>query len=267
MNGFFPYLQSFEVHMDMIAIGASGMRAQQQVIEILSANVANVNTPSYKRAEPRLRASGFSSLVAGASDAAPALLPLGVTFESSSRQMTTGQLRKTGRELDLTIRGDGFFVLTTPDGEQLFTRNGDFQVDQDGYLVGANGLRLDSNIQVPPDVSELVISANGEVRATLPDERITLGTIAVAQFANQDQLTLMSGGVYSANEHSGPPVMVEPGMENSGVLAQGFLESSNVQIVEEFVSLVVAQRAYEASAKMVQAADEMATIANGLIRG
>lgn len=252
--------------MDMIAIGASGMRAQQQVLETLSSNIANVNTPSYKRAEPRLHATGFAHVFDGPDDVSPVVVPAGVSFDASTRLMTSGPLRKTGRELDVVIRGNGFFVLAAPDGEQLFTRNGDFRVDSEGYLVGANGLRVDTDVQIPPDATSIEIAANGAVSAKMRDGITALGMLTIAQFAAPEKLTFMPGGVYGANEQSGAAAVVEPGTENTGQLAQGFLESSNVQIVDEFVSLVVAQRAYEASAKMVQAADEMATIANGLLR-
>lgn len=256
---------------DSIAIGASGMRAQQQVVETLSANIANVNTPSYKRVQPQLRASGFSAAMLNedAPDASGALLLSqlgGVSSDIPLRDMTLGALKKTERPLDIAIRGNGFFALTRPDGSTVYSRNGNFRLDGEGYLVDANGYRLQSDIQMPPEAASPQVDPDGRVHAIINNKDEVIGSIELARFAAPDYLAYESGGIYQSTDQSGEAEMVAIADGGVGPLAQGYLETSNVKIVDEFVSLVVAQRAYEASAKMVQAADEMTSIANGLLR-
>lgn len=252
--------------IDSIAIGVSGMKAQQEVVETLSANIANVNTPAYKRVEPRLRTVGFSALI---NDETAMQAPGmgGVRFDAPRRTMDSGVLKKTDRALDLAVRGGGFFALTRPDGGIVYSRNGDFRADDEGFLVDANGYRLSPEIQIPRDAAGVRIDAEGQVFATRNQKEESLGQIELTRFAAPDRLAYDTGGIYRPTEASGEGESMAIADGGVGTLAQGFLETSNVKIVDEFVSLVVAQRAYEASAKMVQAVDEMASLANGLLRG
>lgn len=256
---------------DSISIGVSGMKAMQQVVETLSANIANVNTPSYKRVEPQMKAIGFSSWLPSDSDESSSVqsnnVSSGVRFTEPRRAMAEGQLKKTDRVLDLAIRGNGFFPLNRPDGVVVYTRNGDFRADADGFLVDANGYRLASDIQLPADAKNIRINSDGRVYGTVNDKEEEFGQIELASFAAPDQLAYENGGIYRPTDASGEAEISPITDGKGGTIAQGYLETSNVKIVDEFVSLVVAQRAYEANAKMVQAMDEMSSLANGLLKG
>lgn len=256
---------------DSIAIGVSGMKAMQQVVETLSANVANVNTPSYKRVEPQMKTIGFSSWLPAEGDenasAQNISVSSGVRFTAPRRSMTEGQLKKTDRALDLAIRGNGFFPLNRPDGVVVYTRNGDFRADAEGFLVDANGYRLASDIQIPTDAKNIRIASDGRVYGTITDKEENLGQIELASFGAPEQLAYENGGIYRPTDASGEAEISPIADGKGGTIAQGYLETSNVKIVDEFVSLVVAQRAYEANAKMVQAMDEMSSLANGLLKG
>lgn len=255
---------------DSIAIGVSGMKAMQQLVETLSANVANVNTPSYKRIEPQMKTIGFSSWLPSDDEQVSVQnsnTSGGVRFVDPRRNMTEGQLKKTDRALDLAIRGNGFFPLNSPDGTVLYSRNGDFRTDAEGFLVDSNGYRLAVEIQIPSDAKDIRISSDGRVFGTLGDKEEELGQIELASFNAPDQLAYENGGLYRATETSGEADIKTVAEGLGGTISQGYLETSNVKIVDEFVSLVVAQRAYEANAKMVQAMDEMSSLANGLLRG
>lgn len=253
--------------VDAIAVGISGMKAQQQVVETLSSNIANVNTPSFKRVEPRLRAIGFSTIY-GAENARHSehATPEAVQLVEHQRHMDTGGLKKTGRSLDLAIKGSGFFALQRANGSLVYSRNGDFYTDDEGYLVQPNGLRLVGDIQIPRNAESVEIDASGKVVAQVGGKQEFVGQIELARFNAPEKLAYGDGGLYSPTEMSGEAEMYEPASE-VGTLAQGYIETSNVKIVDEFVTLVIAQRAYEANVKMVQAADEMASQANGLLRG
>lgn len=256
--------------IDPVYIGRSGLRAQQQMVETISNNIANLNATAFKKEVAQLSpvravADRFADSLKPA--AAQAGQVLGVQVTGVQRDMSQGQLQTTGRPLDLAIQGNGFFVLQRPDGSEAYARAGEFTVSEDGFMVDRNGNRLQPDIQIDGDASNLVVDRSGLVSVTQTDgSSLALGQLQIARFANPDNLTLDGTGVYLAGSQSGKAVDVKPGEEQAGLVMQGYLESSNVSLVDEFTSLVMAQRAYEASAKVVQTAGELFDAANGLLR-
>jgi flagellar basal-body rod protein FlgG len=258
--------------LDALYIGATGMNAQQLQVEAIANNLANVNTNGYKKNRVSFEdllyrdVAGASALVDG--EFASPRLGIGVAVAAAGKIFTDGELKRSDSPLDFAIRGRGFFEVLMPDGGAAYTRAGNFSVDRDGFLATADGRQLRPLIQVPSEARELVVDANGRLSALLPGERdrTDLGQIELVDFVNPGALAPIGDNLYQANERSGQPILGKPGEVGLGAIAQGFVESSNVKLVEELVSLVVAQRAYEINSKIVQASDEMLGIINGLRR-
>jgi flagellar basal-body rod protein FlgG len=257
---------------DALYVGATGMRAHQMQVDTIANNVANVNTTGFRR-ETVSFSSVMAALQGGATD------PLAESVRSSlasrgagaiaSLQLSThgGELRKTDAPLDVAIDGNGFLEVTLPDGTPAYTRAGALSLDADGVLSGA-GYPLSARIAIPADASALRITPNGRVVANLPDRsEVELGTIELATFANPAGLESMGGNLYRATTGSGEMRLGAAGESGHGLIRQGFLEASNVQLVDELVSLMLAQRGFEMNSKIVQAADQMAGITNALYRG
>ncbi|WP_035060047.1 flagellar hook-basal body protein [Andreprevotia chitinilytica] len=253
--------------IDPIYIGRSGLRAQQQAVTTISNNIANLSATGFKREIAQQSAvvsvSPLRGQVGGAADAQP----LGVTVSAIERNMSQGQLQETGRPLDVAISGGGFFVLQRPDGEQVYARAGAFGVDGEGYMADRNGNRLQPEIQIQGDASDLAIDRTGLVTIRKPDGSFEeLGELQIARFSNPDGLMMDGSGVYLESDRAGQAIDSKAGEASSGYFMQGYLENSNVNLVDEFTSLVMAQRAYEASAKVVQTAGSLFEVANGLLR-
>jgi flagellar basal-body rod protein FlgG len=258
--------------LDSLYIAATGMNAQQMGIDTISNNLANVNTPAFKKGRV-----GFSDLMyrelaranglAGSADNTMRS-GVGVGITGMSKLFTAGELKKTEAPLDLAIRGRGFFEVTLADGTHAYTRAGALQIDKDGLLATAEGHVLDPSIRIPDDAASVTIEAGGRVLAVVPDEKdpVEVGVLQLADFVNPGGLQPQGDNLYLPTEKSGDAFTGKPGEANFGSLAQGFLESSNVKLIEEFINLIVAQRAYEVSAKAIQASDEMLGIANNLRR-
>lgn len=262
---------------DALYIGATGMQAQQLNVETIANNLANVNTTGYKRARV-----SFSDLVArdpartaalgDATDAGllqPALrLGTGVGIASVSRLFDTGDARKTDAPFDITVQGDGFFEVLTPDGTSAYTRGGTWKVNKDGQLATLGGLPLKQAIQIPDDVQALLVQPDGRVQARVANQpnALDLGRIELVRFTSPQGLLAQGDGIYRSSSASGEAMPVRSGDEGAGRIAQGYLEGSNVKMVDEMVNLMVAQRTYEANAKIVQAADEILGLVNGLRR-
>ncbi len=256
--------------LDSLYIAATGMHAQQLNVDTISNNLANVNTLGFKRARVNFEDLVYRALPGARREASDttARLGSGVVIGSAAQIFSGGDLKKTDQPLDLALRGSGFFEVTLPDGGSAYTRAGSFQIDREGYLATAQGHHLSPAIQVPPDASAITIDASGVVRATLPDEvlPVELGQLELASFVNAGGLRPLGDNLYAATEQSGEAQTGKPGERGLAAVAQGFVETSNVKLVDEFVNLIVAQRAYEASAKAIQAADEMLGITNNLRR-
>ena len=257
---------------DALYVGATGMRAHQTQVDTIANNIANVNTNGFRR-----ETVNFSSVMAALQSSATD--PLGSSVRASlatrgagaiaSLQLSTngGELKQTQQPLDVAIDGRGFFEVTLPDGTPAYTRAGALSLDADGLLAGA-GLPLSGRIAVPADAGDLRITPDGRVLANLPDrEDVELGTIELAGFANPAGLESIGDNLFRATATSGEMQLGAPGAAGNGVLRQGFLESSNVQLVDELVALMIAQRGFEMNSKIVQAADQMLGITNALYEG
>jgi flagellar basal-body rod protein FlgG len=258
--------------IDSLYIGATGLNAQQLNVDTVANNLANVNTTGFKRSRVNFedvmyrevqRANGLPG-----SEGNAHLVGSGVGVAGTHKLFTAGELKKTDNAFDIAIRGDGFLEVTLVDGKQVYTRTGRLTVNKDGFLATAEGHALRPSISVPSDAKAIDIGANGMVLATFGDNRQPeeLGQIELASFGNMSGLMPLGENLYRSTESSGEPTYGKPGEDGRGSLAQGYLEASNVKLVEEMVGLMVAQRAYEVSAKVIQVSDELMSLSNNLRR-
>lgn len=244
---------------------ATGMDAQQTQIDVIAHNLANVNTTGFKKSRGEFH-DLFSQQLRGASQGEPGRAgnPLGVEIGQGVRVggthklFTQGASIQTGGKFDLAIKGDGFFKLARTEGE-AYSRSGNFTADAEGYLVNADGLRLEPQIQVPEGVTDVVVEANGQVKGKRPNETEwnTLGELKLYAFNNPAGMKSLGDQLYQPTSASGQPVEGTPGTGGLGAIAQKELEASNVQVVEEMIDLIAAQRAYEVNSKVIQATDQM----------
>jgi flagellar basal-body rod protein FlgG len=250
---------------------ASGMTAQQQEIDVISNNIANVNTTGYKTERASFQDLIYQTVKQpGAPTSDTTQNPtgfqigLGTQIAGTYGIFTQGNLIKTDRQLDLAIDGDGFFKVLLPDGTEAYTRDGNFMVDRDGRIVTADGYPLSPQITIPSNAVQISISEDGRVVALLSDNTTTeLGRITLVKFINPSGLKRIGSNLYIKTDASGDPIEANPTTEGLGSIKQGFLEASNVNIVEEMVNLITAQRAYEFNSKAIRAGDEMLrTVAN-----
>ncbi|MEO8113196.1 MAG: flagellar hook-basal body protein [Phenylobacterium sp.] len=251
-------------------IGATGLSAQQRALDVVANNIANLNTPGYKRTQARfaeLVAPQANPLDPSASVGQATSAMLGVSADMSPRDFTQGPLTLTGRPMDLAIDGTGFIELVGPAGQTLLWRGGSLQVNNDGYLAAANGMPLKAMISPPAGTTALTIGQDGKVQATVGGEADprSVGQIDLVQVKDLMSLSALDGGLFQpANDRDVTDSV--PGEEGAGVLRQGAMEASNVQLTDEMVSLLLMQRAYSANAQVVQAGDELMSIANSLRR-
>jgi flagellar basal-body rod protein FlgG len=264
---------------DALYIGATGMQAQQLNVDTIANNLANVNTVGFKKAHVSFTdlmvrevaqaelASADPSLALGALGALPPL-GAGVGVASVAKRFDAGDLKQTGSPLDVAINGEGFLEVVLPDGSRAFTRGGSLKVSPDGMLVTLAGNAVKPGITVPANATAITIGADGHVLITVPNEHAPTdaGQLELVKFANPGGLVALGDNLYRPGDTSGDPISARPGEDGVGTLAQGYLEGSNVRMVDEMVNLMVAQRAYEANVKVVQAADEMLAMVNGLRR-
>jgi len=251
-------------------IGATGLRSQQSALDVIANNIANINTPAFKRSEVR-----FSELVTPLTDsartdlAAPDLASLmaGVSMTSSPRVFEQGDLRQTDKPLDIAISGDGLIELMGPAGQTMLWRGGSLKVNADGYLAAENGMPLKAMIAVPQGTTALTIERDGTVRAQGDGESPTreIGQIDLVQPRDMDELSGLGGGLFKPDPNA-ELVALTPGEDGGGVLIQGSIEASNVDLAQEMVTLLLLQRAYAANAQVIQAGDQLMGIANGLKR-
>lgn len=258
--------------LNSLYIGATGMQAQQLNVDAIANNLANVNTTGYKKSrvtfEDLLYRTASSNAVANNNDGSPVALGLGTFVASNAKSFLGGELKQTESPLDLAIQGNGFFEVTLPDGSSAYTRHGAFRITSDGMLGTQAGYPLKQQIHVPAEATNIAIEATGRVMATLSNgtKPVELGQIELTTFPNPQGLDAVGGNLYSSTQISGQARVTKPGEEGSGTLFQGYLESSNVKLAEEMVNLVLAQRAYELNAKIIQTSDEMLAISNNLRR-
>lgn len=249
---------------DALYIAATGMKAQTAQLDSIANNVANASTPGFKRSSLRfgdLMATGLAAPVDGDLLASPA----GVKIANVQRSFAAGELRKTDDTMALAIQGDGFLEVQLPDGSPAFVRSARLEISADRMLTTSEGLQLRQHIHVPTDVQRIAVAEDGQVQGVDDAGRTTsLGRIDVAVFASPSGLNPAGDGLWLASARSGEAVVSAAGEAGAGRLKQGYQESSNVQLVEEMVQLMVAQRAYEMSVKVMQAADEVAGMTNNL---
>ena len=251
-------------------IGATGLSAQQSALEVVANNIANVNTTAFKRSETQ-----FSALVSP--QAAPGGAPStsqnlsgslsGVMVGATPIVLTEGSLQQTGQPLDLAIEGAGFVELMGPGGQLMLWRGGSMEVNSDGYLAAPNGLPLKAMISVPAGTSSIAIQSSGKVEAYVGSETTPtdIGQIDLATVKDPAALTAQNGGLYQV-ENDSDLVTSAPGENGAGVLAIGSLEASNVQLSDEMTTMLLLERAYGANAQVVQAGDQLMSIANSLKR-
>ncbi|MBS1720763.1 MAG: flagellar basal-body rod protein FlgG [Armatimonadetes bacterium] len=261
--------------MRALNTAATGMVAQQYNLDTIANNLANVNTTAFKgnRAEfqdlmyQTFRASGVNT---GATSVSPVAtqIGLGTMFTASVSNFAMGPLQSTGNATDLAINGPGFFQVQRPDGNIYYTRDGSFKRDASGLLVTSDGYPLVPSITIPAGARAIDISETGIVSAILPDSNDPqqLGTIELTTFPNPTGLTKIGQNLFARGGSSGDPTNGVPGTAGIGTLRSTFLEGSNVQVVEEMVKMITAQRAYEINSKAIQTSDDMLGTLNQLKR-
>ena len=247
-------------------ISKTGMEAQQTQLDVISHNLANVSTTGYKRASAVFQDLMYQNLrQVGASSTEQSQLPtglqlgLGVRTVATSRAFTQGSMQQTNNQLDVAVKGNGFFHVTMSDGTIGYTRDGSFQVDAQGRLVTSSGLPVANGITVPANATNVSISTDGTVSATVSGQAApqTVGTLALANFVNPAGLEPRGENLYAETAASGQPNGGTAGTNGLGTIMQGFLETSNVNVVQELVSMIQTQRAYEMNSKAIQTSDQM----------
>jgi flagellar basal-body rod protein FlgG len=242
------------------------MAAQQINLDTIASNLANVNTTGFKAQRAEFQDLMYQTVRgAGAPSGTSSLLPssiqigLGTKFSSISTDFTQGAMQQTGTPTDVAINGPGFFRISGPNGQTLYTRDGSFKADVNGNIVTSDGYLLADNIQVPLGATAITVSSDGIVSAVPQGTNapVELGKIQIATFMNSGGLSRMGNNLYAASNASGQAQDVVPGQNGSGTLQQNFLEGSNVSVVEEMVRMISAQRAYEINSKAITTADDM----------
>ena len=259
-----------------LSIAATGMNAQQTNLEVVANNIANINTTGFKRARAEftdlmyetLRNHGVSQQ-AGL-DVVPegGKLGLGVKLAAIRDIHVQGVLNQTGNPLDVALNGDGFFQLTDPNGNTVYTRAGAFNLNQNGQLVNLNGYLLQPQITVPTDAQSISISQSGQVSATLDGQTApsVLGQLTLSTFPNEAGLEPLGDNIFAATDASGTATTGVAGTTNFGTIEQGYLEASNVDAIKEITAMIQAQRAYEMNSKVIKAADEMSSVVTQSLR-
>ncbi|MBA4344110.1 MAG: flagellar basal body rod protein FlgG [Methylibium sp.] len=247
-------------------IAKTGMEAQQTQLDTISHNLANVATNGFKRSHAVFEDLIYQNLrQTGANTTEQTVLPtglqvgLGVRPVATSRVFSQGNLQQTTNNLDLAIKGSGFFQIQMPDGTTAYTRDGSFQLDANGQIVTNNGYTLLPGITVPANAQSLTVGQDGTVSVTVPGQATpqTVGQIQVANFVNPAGLDPRGQNLFAETASSGTPNAGAPNANGLGALQQGFVETSNVNVVEELVQMIQTQRAYELNSKAVQTSDQM----------
>ncbi len=259
--------------MKALAIAATGMNAQEQNLEVIANNISNLNTTGFKRSRAEFtdliyqteRVMGVSTRGRDATVPEGAQVGLGVRTAAVRTLQIQGALTNTGNSLDLAINGRGWFQVTTPAGDTVYTRDGAFNTNAQGQLVTADGYTVTPPILIPQTATSVTVSQTGLVTATIPGQTApqSLGQLTVANFINEAGLQALGSNLFQQTTASGQPTVGVPGDTAFGIIQQGYLESSNVDPVAEITNLIAAQRAYEMNSKVIQAADQMSgTISN-----
>jgi len=245
----------------------SGMAAEQMNLDNIANNLANANTTGFKMRETQFQDLLYQNFIqpggaAGSQTIIPSGLQLGLGTRPASNEIifTQGNFQETDNPLDVVIQGKGFFQVQRPDGSLAYTRAGNFELNADGNLVTANGDPVQPQITIPAQAQSVTIAADGTISYTQPGQTSSqvAGQIQLANFANPAGLNSVGQTLFTPTDASGEPIVGVPGGQDGvGTLLQGYIEQSNVSVVDEFVNMIVTQRAYEANSKVVHAADEM----------
>jgi flagellar basal-body rod protein FlgG len=263
--------------MQALHTAATGMAAQELSVQVISNNIANLQTTGYKK-----QTAAFQDLIyqhvrrigAQASEQGT-ILPVGIDIGGgvqtvgTPRLMTQGTLSQTGNDLDLAITGEGFFKILMPDGTFQYTRDGTFQMDNTGRIVNAQGNPVQPTITIPNNATGLTVNAQGQISVTLPGSTTTstiIGQLAITRFINKAGLQPVGNNLYTDSPASGAPQDGLASAEGFGAITQGSLEQANVDVVSEMSNLIAAQRAYEMNAKVITAADQMMQTTTGMFR-
>ena len=247
-------------------ISKTGMEAQQMQLDVISHNLANVSTTGYKRENAVFQDLMYQNLrQVGSNTTDQSQLPtglhlgLGVRVVATSRTFAQGTIQQTSNNLDVAIQGNGFFQITMPDGTISYTRDGSFQIDNQGRLVTAAGLPVANGITVPANAKTISIGTDGTVSASIAGTTTPqpIGTIALATFINAAGLEPLGQNLFAESTASGQPTTGVPGTNGLGTVTQGFLEASNVNVVQELITMIQTQRAYEMNSKAIQTSDQM----------
>lgn len=254
---------------------STGLTAQQRFVEIISNNLSNVNTNGFKKVRPEFQDLLYETLRPAGAIGRTGVEPLnevqigsGTQLVATTKIFTQGDVQITDNPMDLSINGEGFFVVRRADNTLAYTRDGSFTLNKNGEVVTSQGYRLDPGFNIPDDALQVTISRDGVVTALLEDgvQEQSLGQIELVRFINNEGLRSIGDNLYAETPASGEPIFETPGENNTGEILQGHLETSNVDIVEEMVNMITAQRAYELNSKSVQTADELLSTSVNLKR-
>ena len=254
---------------------ATGMQAQELNIDVISNNLANVNTSGFKKSRAEFQDLLYENIrPAGAASSQDTTVPSGIQLGHGTRpsavqkMFSQGDFQNTQNELDWAIEGDGFFQIELPNGETSYSRSGEFKLDADGRIVNPDGFPLLPELTIPTDTVSISVGMDGTVSVIQADDQTPteIGSIQLARFVNSAGLRSLGKNLYVPTEASGSEITGTPGETGLGTIAQGFLEMSNVSVVDEMVNMITAQRAYETNSKVIQTADDMLQMANNLKR-
>ena len=253
---------------------ATGMTAQQTMVDVIANNLANVNTSGFKRSQLNFQNLLYvtmeepgTEISSGINSPSGIEIGSGVRVASTIKVFSPGELENTGNPLDIAISGDGFLQVTMPNGDLRYTRDGSLMTNANGELVTSAGYTIEPAISVPTDAVSVSIEKDGGVNITdSSGTQSVVGTIQLARFPNPSGLSGEGGNLFSENLASGTPTTGTPGENGFGSIQSGFLEKSNVQMVTELVNLITAQRAYEINSKAIKVGDDMLRTANGIVR-
>lgn len=254
---------------------STGLIGQQRYVEIIANNLANVNTTGFKKQRPEFQDLLYETLRPAGAVARIGVEPLnevqigsGAQLVSTTRMLGQGDITQTNRPLDMAINGEGYFMVRRPDNSLSYTRDGSFKIDRNGTIVNSQGFPLEPGFQVPENALEVVVSAEGVISVLMDGqtEHTSLGQLDLARFINPAGLRAIGDNLFSATPASGQAIYEKPGNNNTGVILQNQLESSNVDVVEEMVNMITAQRAYELNSKAVRTAENILETAVNLKR-
>lgn len=254
---------------------STGMTAQQMNVDNIANNLANVNTTGFKKAKLEFQDIMYqslrqSSVPSGSGNTVPTSLDVGYGTRpiATTRQFNVGELQQTGNPLDMAIDGDGFFQITMPDGTTAYTRDGSFKMTGDGRISTSDGFLLSPELSIPEDATAISIGYDGRLSVLQAGstDPVELGQIELARFINPAGLSAIGHNLYQSTPASGEALTAVPTESGMGQVQQGYLEMSNVDVVNEMVNMIVAQRAYEINSKVIQTADDMSSLVSNLKR-